>query len=138
MKKIIWTLLPALLMSILPAKPALADLNRGKIKKGLKAWENRQWDQALSHFQDALLDDPANPLAHYNLAEAQYKKQRYEEALESYQKSLSTADPLLKEKAYYNMGNSYYQLNKYQESIDSYIKALELDPDDLEAKHNLE
>jgi len=114
------------------------DLSRGKIKQGIKAYENSQWDESLQKFQDALLDDPENPVGHYNVAEALYKKKNYEEALKSYEKSLFSQDLALKQKSYYNLGNIYYQSNKYQEAIQNYIKALDLDPNDQDAKHNLE
>lgn len=114
------------------------DLSRGKIKKGIKAFEKSQWDESLQNFQDALLDDPENPIGHYNVGQAYYKKKNYEEALKSYERALSTLDLKLKQKTYYNLGNTYYQLNKYQEAIQSYIKALDLDPADQDAKHNLE
>jgi Ca-activated chloride channel family protein len=115
-----------------------ADLNRSKVKAGVKAFEESQYDKSLQHFQDALLDDPENPLGHYNVAEALYKNKKYEEAIKSYEKSLNSQDIALREKAFYNLGNSYYQMNKYQEAIQNYIKALELDPNDQDAKHNLE
>ena len=54
-----------------------ADLNRSKVKAGVKAFEDSQYDKSLQHFQDALLDDPENPLGHYNVAEALYKNKKY-------------------------------------------------------------
>lgn len=115
-----------------------AELSRKKITKGIKAYENDQFDESLQHFQDALLDDPENPVGHFNVGESLYKKKNYQEALKSYEKALSTQEIPLRQKTYYNMGNTFYQLNKYQEAIESYIKALELDPTDEDAKHNLE
>lgn len=114
------------------------DLSRGKIKKGIQAFEKSQWDESLQNFQDALLDDPENPVGHFNVGEAYYKKKNYEEALKSYEKALSSQDIKLKQKTYYNLGNTYYQLNKYQEAIQYYIQSLDLDPADQDAKHNLE
>jgi tetratricopeptide (TPR) repeat protein len=118
--------------------PMRADLDRSKVMKGIKSFEEEQWDESLQHFQDALLDDPEHPVGHYNVGESLYKKKNYEEALKSYEKALSTEDILTREKIYYNLGNTYYQLNKYQEAIQNYIKALDLDPEDQDAKHNLE
>ncbi len=115
-----------------------AGVSRGKLKAGRAAFEQGRWDEALNHFQEALLDDPTNPLLHFNLADALYKKQRYEESVKEFEKALSTSDPRLQEQAYYNLGNAYYQLQLYQQSIQAYKKALELDPNDLDAKHNLE
>jgi Ca-activated chloride channel homolog len=117
---------------------ALNAADRIKIKDGVKAFQKEQWDESLNKFQDALVDDPTNPLLHFNVGDVNYKKKNYEEALKSFEKTLNTNDVSLQQQAYYNMGNSYYQMNKYQEAIDNYKKALELNPDDLDAKYNLE
>ena len=126
------------LLVMMLVQNGFSDLSRSKVKKGIKSYEKEQYDESLQHFQDALLDAPENPIGHYNVGEALYKNKKYEEALKSYEKSLSTLDVVQKQKTYYNLGNTHYQMNKYQEAIQSYIKALELDPNDLDAKHNLE
>ena len=131
----IWIVLFLVSAMILPGR---AEMDRSKVMKGIKSFEKEQWDESLQHFQDALLDDPEHPVGHYNVGESLYKKKNYEEALKSYEKALSTPEIAMREKIYYNLGNTYYQLNKYQEAIQSYIKALDLDPDDQDAKHNLE
>jgi len=117
---------------------APAHVDRSKVKKGKEAFEAGRWDEALNYFQDALLDAPQDPRLHFNLGDALYKKQRYPEALQAFEKALNTRDPRLQQQVYYNMGNTYYFLNKYEEAINAYKKALELDPDDQDAKHNLE
>ena len=120
------------------ASLSLTAADRSKIKDGIGAFQKEQWDESLNKFQDALLDDPTNPLLHFNVGDALYKKKSYEEALKSFEKSLNTKDVTLQQQAYYNIGNNYYQMNKYQEAIDYYKKALELNPEDLDAKYNLE
>lgn len=117
---------------------AYSDLSRKKTRKGIESYEQEQWDESSQYFQDALLDDPENPTGHFNIGSSQYKRKNYEESLKSYEKAMTTQDINLKQKSYYNLGNTYYQMNKYQESIQSYIKALDLDPNDVDAKYNLE
>jgi Ca-activated chloride channel homolog len=112
--------------------------DRSKIKDGIESFQSEKWDESLNKFQDALVDDPTNPLLHFNVGDALYKKKNFEEALKSFEKSLNTKDVSLQQQAYYNIGNNYYQMNKYQEAIDYYKKALELDPEDVDAKYNLE
>ena len=131
------TLLSIFLLSVVLTQ-FLNAADRSKIEDGVKAYDKEQWDESLNKFQDALVDDPTNPLLHFNVGDVHYKKKNYDEAIKSFEKSLSTNDVSLQEKAYYNLGNSYYQNNKYQEAIDYYKKALELNPDDLDAKYNLE
>ncbi len=120
------------------AFPLRAEVSQSKLKKALKAYQQEQWDEALNAYQDALLDDPENPVLHFNIGDVLYKKEKYEEALQSFQKAIATKDVALQEKVYYNLGNTYYQLKKYKEAIDSYKKALDLVPEDEQAKYNLE
>ena len=115
-----------------------AGVSRTKVKKGVEAYKKSSFDNALNNFQDALLDDPENPLLHFNMGDALYKKKKYADALKSFEKALSTRDVKLQEKAYYNIGNVHYQQNEYQKAIEAYKRALDLDPKDKQAKHNLE
>ena len=108
------------------------------MKKGIEAYQNEQWDESLNYFQDALIDDPENPKLHFNIAAVQYKKQRYEEALQSLEKAVITDEIVLQQSVYYNQGNVFYQLQKYQEAVQAYKKALDLQPEDQDAKYNLE
>lgn len=50
----------------------------------------------------------------------------------------SEAPDALKEKAYYNLGNVFTQLELPKEAGEMYRNALRLDPNDWEAKYNLE
>lgn len=139
MKKIILTLMLFSLAALLPGTQILlANVDQEKLQKGLEAYQNEQWDESLNHFQDALIDDPENPQLHFNISAVQYKKQRYEAALESIEKAMVTDDILLQQRAFFNQGNTYYQLEKYQEAVEAYKKALDIQPKDQEAKHNLE
>jgi len=67
-----------------------------------------------------------------------YKQKKYEEAQEEYLMALSTEDAQLQSQIFYNVGNCQYRLDKLVESIDSYKKSLEINPDDIDAKYNLE
>lgn len=122
--------------SLLPA--ILAGGGEEKLKKGIVAYEAESWDEALNHFQNALVDEPENPQLHYNVGTALYKKERYEDAATSFEKALQTEDPKLQQAVYYNQGNTFYRMDKYQEAVASYKKAIDLDPEDINAKHNLE
>ncbi len=111
---------------------------RSKVNKGNQAFEKGDYEQALTYYKDALLDDPLNEVALFNQADALYKLKKYDQAIETYQKILGSKDLQLSAKAFYNIGNAYFKQNKLVQSIDAYKKALELNPDDFEAKFNLE
>ena len=49
-----------------------------------------------------------------------------------------SGDPDLISQAWYNVGNAFYRQEDLQQSLDAYKQALRIDPDDQDAKHNLE
>ena len=115
-----------------------AQTARKRVAEGNQQYQEKKYDEASNKYQDAMLADPGSPLIHFNMGDALYKKNDYEKALESYQKSLDSDDALFQSKSYYNIGNTLYRMNKLPESILAYEQALKLNPDDEEAKYNLE
>jgi tetratricopeptide (TPR) repeat protein len=76
--------------------------------------------------------------AQFNLGDAYFKQQRYDEAIKSYQSSLAMArNDTEKSKVHYNVGNSLLKSQKIEESIKEYKKSLKLNPNDQETKYNL-
>ena len=64
--------------------------------------------------------------------------QKYEDALEKYYGALGVDEPENQAATYYNMGNALYRAGKYPEAIQTYQKCLDINPDDEDAKYNLE
>ena len=115
-----------------------AQSTRNRVKEGNKLYSEENYDQALNKFQDALLSDPENEKIQFNVANTRYQKNKYEEALQDYQKVIGTEDLSLEQNAYFNLGNTLYRMQKLPESILAYKQALKLNPDDMDAKYNLE
>lgn len=111
---------------------------REKVNEGNEHYYAGEYEQAVNKYKDALLDEPLNDKILFNEADALYKMQKYEEALDGFQKVLGSKDLMLASKAHFNIGNAYFQQNKLPQSIESYKKALELNPEDYDAKYNLE
>ncbi|MFQ5603045.1 MAG: tetratricopeptide repeat protein [bacterium] len=122
----------------LAASVAFAQAGRKKVKQGNELYQQEKYDEANNKYRDALLEDPTSPIIHFNIGDVLYKKKNYQEALKSFGKALVTDDILLQSKSYYNMGNAYYKIGRLDSSIFMYKKALELNPDDEDAKFNLE
>ena len=117
---------------------AFADEVVKKNMEGIEFFNEAKYEEALGAYRDAQLEVPESPQLHFNIGNVLYKQKKYEEAQEEYLKALSTEDALLQSQAHYNIGNCQYRLNKLVESIDSYKKTLEIHPDDMDAKYNLE
>src|SRR6185503_4929587 len=78
------------------------------------------------------------PEISYNIANTLYHQNKYPDAIKELEKSISNKNLSLDQRVYFNRGNSFYHLGQYQQAVESYQKALGIDPNDREAKHNLE
>ena len=77
--------------------------------------------------------------ASYNLGNALYRKNNTEEAVKSYDNAIkNTTDNALKQKAFYNKGVAYQKAKKLPECINAYENALILNPNDEDARQNLQ
>jgi Ca-activated chloride channel family protein len=130
----------AALASILIAGiPAHGDSLYSTMQKGAAHYEQGRYDEALKSFVDAQIESPEDPQVTYNIASTQYQMKNYEAAIKSYQDAAATArDVRLAEQSLYNIGNCLYRQGKLEESLEYYKKALDLDPNDQDAKYNLE
>jgi len=115
-----------------------ADSFNGMVKKGNSAFTGGDFKKALEFYRQAEAERPETPELQYNIGSALYKEGKYEEGADKLEKSFVTGDINNEAKGHYNLGNVYYRTGDYQKAIASYQKALELAPDDIDAKYNLE
>jgi Ca-activated chloride channel homolog len=109
------------------------------ILKGNKLYQQSQFDLAEAQYRKALEYDPDNEKAKYNLANSLQKQNKYDEAAKLLEDlGGSSKDNSVKSAAYYNQGVAYTKMKNLDSSIDSYKKALRLNPNDKEARENLE
>lgn len=112
---------------------------RKQVAEGNKYFAEEKFDEANNKYRDAEVANPESPIVHFNIGDALYKKRKYEAALEAYQKAVQKSDDVqLQAQSYYNLGNTLYRLDKWPESILAYQQALKLNPEDKDAKYNLE
>ncbi|MBF0254314.1 MAG: tetratricopeptide repeat protein [Candidatus Omnitrophica bacterium] len=109
-----------------------------KVKRGNEALLAEKADEALSLYNDAALDDPGRPEILFNTGNAFYRMGKYPEASSSYRDAASRGDRALEAKAFYNIGNCLFQQGSFREAMDAYREAIERDPEDHDAKFNLE
>ncbi len=120
-----------------------------KNNEGNKLYKNGKIDEALSKWRDAQIENPDNDKLHYNIGNGLHEQKKYEDAFKEYEKSLGsnvgagfkpapTKDNEFKANTYYNMGNTHYRMGKFLEAIEDYKKCLEIDPNDEDAKYNIE
>ncbi len=112
------------------------------LKAGNEAYALGNYDAAHAAFQQATLENVDTPVAPYNLGTALYKKGRFNEATLAFQESLSKHSGQTDElpdlaAIHYNLGNTQFKSGDLGRAIESYKHALRLDPQDVDAQHNL-
>ena len=103
-----------------------------------QAYEAGAYDQALQGFTELQVERPEEPALALNLGSAYFGMRDYERADQEFGRAALAADPALRQQAIYNLGNSAYRQGRLEEAVALYQSALELDPDDEDAKFNLE
>lgn len=94
--------------------------------------------EAEGEYRKAIAKDPVNPVAKYNLANAYYNSEKYDEATLRYTEAakVATSKPE-KHKAFHNQGNTFMEQKKYKEAIEAYKNALRNNPKDNQTRYNL-
>ncbi|MFH1540875.1 MAG: tetratricopeptide repeat protein [Elusimicrobiota bacterium] len=111
---------------------------RDNLSKGNRAYKKENYDVALEKYKVVEANKPNLPEAQFNIGNVYYKTGMYEDALKNYEKTTYSKDIKLQGKAYYNMGNCLFRTKKLPEAIQFYKKAIELNPNDVDAKFNIE
>lgn len=135
-------LLPAtqlILLTLCSFGIAEAQTVRSFVKEGNSDYESGKYTDAEVAYRKALQKDPTSPQGQFNLGNAFYKQQRYDEAVKSFGMYAATnKDVAAQAKAYHNVGNSFFKSDKIEQSIEAYKQALRLNPDDDETRYNLQ
>ena len=107
------------------------------IENGNKLYDEGKFGEAEVTYREAQ-ETGADPfISGFNLGDALFKQQRYEEAATAFQSLPNlTDDKEQKASAYHNLGNSFLKAEKFQESVDAYKQSLRNNPRDLETKYN--
>ncbi len=109
------------------------------IRKGNKLYKEKQFDQSMLQYQKAIEKSPDDPTSNYNLGNVQFRKNSYEDAAKSYQSTIDhSTDNSIKENASYNQGVALIKQKKLEESINAWKNSLKINPNDLDARENLQ
>lgn len=118
---------------------AFAQSEKQVIKQGNKAYENKEYEKAAAEYKKVTDKNPANKTANYNLGNALYKSSKADDAVKAFENAAGAAtDKTDKSKAFYNKGVVLQNNNKLPECIDAYKNALKLNPQDEDARQNLQ
>lgn len=128
-----------------------ADQAYTKNRKANKLYSQGKYAEALTLYDEALLESPQEKRLAANKGSSQYRLNEFDAAEESYKSALAVQDPKVQADIHYNLGNLYNMqgdqlaqsgdqkaMDKYKAARDSYIKSLDLRQSDRDAKWNLQ
>ena len=118
---------------------SFAQGEKQSIIKGNQLYKKQDYTKAAEEYQKATAKNEKNPQAQYNLGNALYKTKKTEEA----EKAYATAEEVAAEKpmksmAGYNKGVMLTKQKKLEESIAAYKQSLRNNPEDEQARENLQ
>lgn len=109
------------------------------IQKGNEFYKRQQYAEAQKEFNKIDENDSLNQIAKYNLANTLYRLGKKDEAIKTFdQLSNSINDSSFLSKLSYNEGVAFSNEKKLEESITAYEKSLLLNPNDEQARENLQ
>lgn len=132
----------AVLTALLVLSPAVlsAQSDRSEVRAGNRDFKKGLYREAEIDYKRALIADSASVTAKYNLGNALYKAESYNEA-ELYFKdlgdTLKNLSPSRASDYFHNSGNLALKQKKYQEAVEAFKESLRLEPDNFETKSNL-
>jgi Ca-activated chloride channel family protein len=126
---------------LLPVIYTLAQTTSAQdIKGGNQLYQSREFSKADELYSKVPAEDKHALVALYNKANTLYKLNKGEEALALYDQLIANtaAKPDLLAKIHYNKGVIYSASQKLPQSIEAYKQALRLNPEDNQARENLQ
>jgi len=138
MKQFLTNSIGATVLLLLAATNLLAQQEKAHIRKGNKQYEAGNYVEAEKSYQHALDERAASFEGSFNLGDAAYKQENYDDAINQF--DLVSKQAGTKEQigaSYHNLGNAYLQKKEYEKSIEAYKQALRNNPSDIDTKYNL-
>jgi tetratricopeptide (TPR) repeat protein len=116
----------------------MAQNKKSFLRDGNELYADSSFNEAEMQYRKSLEKDQDYFNASFNLADAIYKQERYEESsalFNALKDDAPTETDLAK--VYHNLGNSLVKEQKLEEAIDAYKSALRINPNDKDTRHNL-
>lgn len=128
--------------AVVSAPPALAlrftDRLHSDVEKGNVQYRQEENENALYSYMRAQRQDSTHAVPYFNAGDALYRLGRYDEGALQFFKSTKSEAESVASMGYYNLGNTFYRKGDMQSAAEAYRRSLLMNPDDDDAKHNLE
>jgi tetratricopeptide (TPR) repeat protein len=127
-----------ILMVLMLSESVNAQSDKKFLRQGNREYEKNKFSESEISYRKAIDKNKRSPDAVFNIGDALYKQNKFEDAGKQFIENINMNDDKNKKSAgLFNLGNSLLKANKVQESIEAYKGSLKLQPDNSEAKFNL-
>jgi len=122
----------------------------GEVERGNRYYRSGHYQEAAQEYEKAIAKGDDSPETRYNLGTAYLRLGKYEDAEKNLRLALREMKPDVRQRGYYNLGNRYLENARkaggdqqantqlLDAAVDAYKQALRLQPNDMDAKWNLE
>ena len=119
-------------------KPAVQQVEKQIIRQGNEFYKQNNFQDAEIQYKKALDVNPNYEKANYNLGNAIYQQDRFDEAVPRYDLvTKTTKDKTVKGENFHNIGNAMMKKKDYDKAINAYKNSLRNNPNDDETRYNL-
>ena len=126
------------ILSLLMCITSFAQNKKSFLRNGNDLYTDSSYNDAEMQYRKSLEKDQDYFNASFNLADAVYKQERYEESSALFDALIdNTPSQNDLAKVYHNLGNSLVKEKKLDEAISAYKSALRINPADKDTRHNL-
>lgn len=124
----------------------MAQKESSDIRKGNRQYDKENYTDAEIDYRRGLEKNDKSFEAHFNLADALFKQEKYPEAIEEYKAAenyISKGDKAKKKDKKrhadidHNIGNAQFAQQQYAEAVESYKRSLRNNPQDNDTRYNL-
>ncbi len=127
-----------MLVALYPLLVGFADSPQGRNRKGNRFYRDGRFDEALTEYRGAQVLAPELAALALNAGNALFRKGELPDAIREYGNAALSDDVVMSSAALYNAGNAFLQAGQMDTAVEAFKGALKLNPDDQDAKHNLE
>ncbi len=127
-----------MLVALYPLLVGFGDSPEGRNRRGNKLYREGRFDEALTEYRGAQVLAPELSVLAFNAGNALFRKGELPDAIREYGNAALSDDNLMSSSALYNAGNAFLQAGQMDTAVEAFKGALKLNPDDQDAKHNLE
>ncbi len=139
MKWIVKSILVVFLFAF--SSTVFAQKEAGDVRKGNREYKKQNYTKAEVDYRRGIEKNKNGYEAHYNLGDALYRQDKYEDALSEF----STAAKMLDRKedkeryakAMHNIGNCHFAQQQYDKAVGAYQESLRSNPKDNDTRYNL-